>query len=193
MTLRVFKPHGASNDWADMTLLVTAYWEEHGHLGVTRAQATAAHTDPHRADLYTWLEYQRTAYRNGDLEEWQISFLNAHGMLWNPAEANRDAFITYAEECARECGGLAVSVGYTAPDGTKTGERLKNYRHAAKNQTIDEGLRAELSRIDPNWNPQVALYLAAPLPDRPPLPPPGRKPHPARRRPRLPRLAAPPR
>ncbi|WP_326585449.1 DEAD/DEAH box helicase family protein [Streptomyces sp. NBC_00481] len=153
MTLRTFKPHGATNDWMDMTVQVTAYWEEHGHLGVTRAQAEALRTDPHRVDLYTWLDSQRGARRKGELKQWQISFLDSHGMLWNPADAGRDTFITYAEECARQCGGLAVSVGYEAPDGTRVGERLRNYRASAKNHTIAADLMAELNRIDPNWNP----------------------------------------
>ncbi|MBT2508539.1 DEAD/DEAH box helicase family protein [Streptomyces sp. ISL-98] len=153
MTLRTFKPHDMPNDWMDMTHLVTAYWEEHNHLAVTRAQAATLQTDPHRVDLYTWLETQRIAYRKGELKEWQTLFLNAHGMLWNPAEANRDTFITYAEECAAACAGLAVPVSYTASDGTKVGERLRSYRASAKNHTIDARLRAELNRIDPNWYP----------------------------------------
>ncbi|MFJ1847443.1 DEAD/DEAH box helicase family protein [Streptomyces sp. NPDC088146] len=153
MTLRTFKPHNASNDWMDMSRQVTAYWEEHGHLAVTRPQAAALQSDPHRVDLYTWLDSQRSAYRKGELEQWQTVFLNAHGMLWNPAEAGRDTFITYAEECAREHGGLAVPVSYTAPDGTKVGERLRSYRASAKNHTIDAGLRSQLNRIDPHWYP----------------------------------------
>ena len=74
-------------------------------------------------------------------------------MICNPAEAGRDTFVTYAEECARECGGLAVPVSYKAPDGTNVGERLRNYRASAKNHTIDAHLRAELNRIDPHWYP----------------------------------------
>lgn len=153
MTLRTFKPRNAANDWMDMTRQVTAYWEEHGHLAVTRAQAAALRTDPHRVDLHTWLDSQRSAYRKGDLKEWQITFLNAHGMLWSPAEAKRDAFVTYAEECARDTGGLAVPASYKATDGTRVGEQLRNFRYSAKHHTIDAGLRAELNRIDPHWYP----------------------------------------
>ncbi|WP_329027154.1 DEAD/DEAH box helicase [Streptomyces sp. NBC_00690] len=153
MTLRTFKPHNTSNEWADMMRQVTAYWDEHGHLAITRTQAATLHTDPHRTDLHTWLEYQRTAHRKGELAPWQTAFLDAHGMLWNPAEASRDTFITYAEDCARDTGGLAVPVSYTAPDGTKVGERLRNYRASAKNHTIDTRLRTELNRIDPHWYP----------------------------------------
>ncbi|MGW8955629.1 helicase associated domain-containing protein [Streptomyces sp. NPDC055709] len=153
MTLRTFKPHGATNDWMDMTLQITAFYEEHGHLAVTRAQAEALRTDPHRTDLYTWLEGQRSAHRKGELAAWQIAFLKDHDMVWNPAEAGRDNLIAYAEECAREHGGLAVPVGYRAPDGTRVGEKLRNARAGARNHTIDARLRAELNRIDPFWYP----------------------------------------
>lgn len=153
MTLRTFKPDGITNDWMDMTPQVAAYFEEHGHLAVTRAQAEALHSDPHRPDLHTWLDSQRIARRKGELQAWQIAFLDSHSIVWNPADASRDTFITYARECARECGGLAVTVGYKASDGTDVGVRLRNYRASAKNRTIAADLLVELNRIDPNWNP----------------------------------------
>ncbi|KNE81426.1 DEAD/DEAH box helicase family protein [Streptomyces xinghaiensis] len=151
--LRVDALPGATDTWMDMAIAALNYHDQHGHLAVTRAQAAALDTDPRRVDLYTWLANQRTARRRGELKPWQISLLDSLGMLWDPREEGREALITYAEECAAAHGGLAVSAGHEAPDGYKLGLALKNQRSRVANNRANPDVVAELTRIDPYWNP----------------------------------------
>ncbi|MCZ1011870.1 DEAD/DEAH box helicase [Streptomyces lydicus] len=153
MQLRVVNPTGVTEAWMDMAIEASRYHDRHGHLAVTPVQAAELDTNPHRVDLYTWLSNQRTAKRRGELTPFQIKFLDSHGMQWDPRKDNEDAFITYAEECARTEGGLAVTSGYKAPDGHHFGRLLANHRYRANDRKGNAYIIQELSRIDPYWNP----------------------------------------
>lgn len=153
MDLHVMTPPGATDGWTQSALEAMRFYDEHGHLAPTRAQGIARPTAPHRVDLYTWLSNQRTARRNGELMDWQIHLLDAHGMVWEPRVEAREALITYAEECARLTGGLVVTSGYQAADGHPVGRDLANLRVRAAAGKANPDLVVELNRIDPWWNP----------------------------------------
>ncbi|PJE98135.1 helicase [Streptomyces carminius] len=153
LSLHTLHPQGATTTWMTSALQALTYHDEHGHLAVTRAQAATLPTDPHRVDLYTWLANQRTARRRGELHPWQISLLDNLGMQWDPRLHDRDTFLTHAEECARQHGGLAVTSGHQAQDGYKLGRALANWRTRAATGKAHPDTLAELARIDPYWNP----------------------------------------
>ncbi|MFI1205598.1 DEAD/DEAH box helicase family protein [Streptomyces sp. NPDC020883] len=157
LNLRVFQPQGVTNAWMDTALEAMRFWEEYGHLAPTPDQAAAfaasRTADRRQIDLYTWLPLQRAARRRGELQQFQISFLDAHGMAWEPREEARALLITYAEQCARDEGGLAVPKSYRAPDGYELGLHLNHQRAQEESGKINARLADELSRIDENWNP----------------------------------------
>lgn len=153
MDLRVLQPQGVTKAWMDSALDAIRFHDQFGHLSVTRELAAELDTDPHRVDLYTWLSNQRTARRRGELLQWQEHLLDNLGIHWEPRDEAREALITYAEECARKHGGLAVSSGYQAPDGHPVGRDLANQRGRAAKGTISPVILNALNSIDPWWNP----------------------------------------
>ncbi|CUM44198.1 hypothetical protein BN2537_17361 [Streptomyces venezuelae] len=85
-------------------------------------------------------------------------------MVWEPRNETRQLLITYARQCAEEAGGLAVSSGYTTPDGRTFGRDLANLRTRAAKLDPDADpttsdakgfadLLDTLFEIDPWWNP----------------------------------------
>ncbi|MER5376254.1 DEAD/DEAH box helicase family protein [Streptomyces sp. NPDC002553] len=165
--LHVTRPSGVTADWAIGAAAAADFFNEHGHLSPPRTLPGQG-TDPRFLELPAWLDAQRAARRNGELKDWQIDFLDEAGMVWEPRSENRQMLIAYARECAREHGGLAVSSGYTTPDGRKFGRDLANLRQraarleqqAAADSEDQKGfaeLLDALFEIDPWWNPPWPL------------------------------------
>jgi len=169
--LHVTRPSGITADWAIGAAAAADYANEHGHLSPPRTLPGHG-SDPRFLELPAWLDAQRAARRSGELKPWQTEFLDEIGMIWEPRSETRQLLITYARECARECGGLAVSSGYTTPDGRKFGRDLNNLRQRASKQEKDGGKDAAavsddekgfadlldaLFEIDPWWNPPWPL------------------------------------
>jgi superfamily II DNA or RNA helicase len=148
--LRVLHPPAVTETWRDMAIVAMNFFHDNGHLAVTPAQAAALNSDAHRVPLDAWLSSQRTAYRRGELHPWQISSLESWGMQWDPRKDNDEVLITWAEQYAREHGGLIVASTYLTPDGFPFGRRITNYR-GRKNPS--QWVVDELTRIDPHWNP----------------------------------------
>jgi hypothetical protein len=61
ITLHALKTTGTSSAWIDNVTAAMQHFGEHGHLAVTRAQAAATATSPHRVDFSTRVRNQRTA------------------------------------------------------------------------------------------------------------------------------------
>ncbi|MEU3465262.1 DEAD/DEAH box helicase family protein [Streptomyces sp. NPDC006733] len=170
ITLHVTRPPGVTADWMRGASAAADYANTHGHLAPTR---TTPSTAPHLVDLPTWLDLQRTARRAGELAPWQIHYLDAYGMVWEPRQTNREQLLSYAEDYARAHGGLAVASTYQAPDGRKLGRELTNLRQRAKKQALTGATDSDpaasddqrgftdlldaLYQIDPWWNPPWPL------------------------------------
>ncbi|MEV6358157.1 DEAD/DEAH box helicase [Streptomyces hydrogenans] len=161
--LHVTRPTGVSADWAVGAAAAADFHNEHGHLAPPRALPGQG-TDPRFLELPAWLDAQRAARRNGELKTWQTAFLDELGMVWEPRSQTRQLQITYARQCAEETGGLAVSSGYTTPDGRAFGRDLANLRRRATKLDPDtEAMTGDqkgftdlldaLFEIDPWWNP----------------------------------------
>ncbi|MFD7917467.1 DEAD/DEAH box helicase family protein [Streptomyces sp. NPDC059752] len=142
---------------------VADFHNEHGHLAPPRTLPGQG-TDPRFLELPAWLDAQRSARRSGELKPWQTDFLDEIGMVWEPRSENRQPLITYARQVAAEFGGLAVSSGYTTPDGRTFGRDLNNLRQRAANLAPDADPTTEdqkgfadlldaLFELDPWWNP----------------------------------------
>ncbi|WP_327411181.1 DEAD/DEAH box helicase family protein (plasmid) [Streptomyces sp. NBC_01281] len=165
--LHVTRPSGVSADWSIGAAGAADFHNEHGHLSPPRVLPGQG-SDPRFLELPAWLDAQRAARRAGELKQWQIDFLDENGMVWEPRTETRQLLITYARECTREHGGLAVSSGYTTADGRKFGRDLNNLRQRAdKYDTTAEPtsddqkgfaeLLDTLFEIDPWWNPPWPL------------------------------------
>ncbi|MFD5110068.1 DEAD/DEAH box helicase [Streptomyces cinereoruber] len=161
--LHVTRPTGVSADWAIGAAAAADFHNEHGHLAPPRTLPGQS-GDARFLDLPAWLDAQRAARRNGELKDWQTDFLDELGMVWEPRSETRQLLITYARQCAEETGGLAVSSGYTTPDGRTFGRDLANLRTRASKLDPDADpttsdakgfadLLDALFEIDPWWNP----------------------------------------
>ncbi|MEU5980276.1 DEAD/DEAH box helicase family protein [Streptomyces sp. NPDC047315] len=165
--LHITRPSGVTADWAIGAAAAADFHNEHGHLAPPRTLPGQG-TDPRLLELPAWLDAQRAARRNGELKAWQNDFLDEIGMVWEPRSETRQLLITYARQCAEETGGLAVSSGYTTPDGRAFGRDLANLRQRASKLDPDTGpttddqkgfleLLDTLFEIDPWWNPPWSL------------------------------------
>ncbi|MFD6334228.1 DEAD/DEAH box helicase family protein [Streptomyces niveus] len=160
--LHVDRPPGVSGDWAIGAAAAADFHNEHGHLAPPRTLPGQS-GDPRFLELPAWLDAQRAARRNGELTPWQSDFLDERGMVWEPRSETRQLLASYARQCAEEAGGLAVSSGYTTPDGRKFGRDLANLRTRADKSTDTDpttedqkgftDLLDALFEIDPWWNP----------------------------------------
>ncbi|MFJ3975955.1 DEAD/DEAH box helicase family protein [Streptomyces sp. NPDC090021] len=161
--LHVTRPSGVTADWAIGAAAAADFHNEHGHLAPPRTLPGQG-TDPRFLELPAWLDAQRSARRSGELKPWQTDFLDDIGMVWEPRSETRQLLITYARQTAAEFGGLAVSSGYTTPDGRPFGRDLNNLRRRAANIAPDTDPTTEdqkgfadlldaLFELDPWWNP----------------------------------------
>lgn len=109
--------------WERMFQAVRKYFEQHGNICIPTDYRTKE-----GKNLSAWLAVQRRYYRDGKLNEGQISKLNSVGMVWKFEDAWEVGF-EHAKQYFRENGDLRISYKYVSSDGYALGNWIVNQRN----------------------------------------------------------------
>ncbi|MET7575399.1 helicase associated domain-containing protein [Streptomyces sp. NPDC005492] len=149
----------ASSGWAEGTAACVAYRDVHGDLEPPRGWTTAE-----GLPLYSWLENQKTRYREDRTTPAEITELERLGILWNKHDHIWEQFLADLVTFRDEHGHLGVPQKYVAPSGRPLGTQVTTRR-----TTWDElgaERQAELlelgfirDRLEHYWDQGFAAWL----------------------------------
>jgi superfamily II DNA or RNA helicase len=132
--------------WRRGLAAARAYRSKHGHLDVPQLHVEG---DLH---LGSWINGQRSKYRQGKLPESRIAALTKLGITWEPIESRWERGLKAARAYRSEHGHLKVPAEYQTPDGFKLGSWIQSKRASHRDGTLPADHVDALERIDMQWN-----------------------------------------
>ncbi|MEV0636422.1 Helicase associated domain protein [Streptomyces sp. NPDC050619] len=149
----------ASSGWAEGTAACAAYRETHGDLEPPRGWTTAE-----GLPLYSWLEHQKTRYRDGRMTPQEITELEGLGIVWNKHDRVWEQFLADLITFREEHGHLDVPQKYVTPAGRPLGTQVTTRRTTWEELGAER--QAELlelgfirDRLEHYWNQGFAAWL----------------------------------
>lgn len=103
--------------------------------------------------LSAWIKNQRTAYKQGRLDETKAARLESISMVWSPQEQQWQLGYDHACEHFKSNSDLLVPKNYKSADGFLLGSWITSQRNAYKAQKLSEDKVRKLESIGMVWSP----------------------------------------
>ena len=127
-----------------------AFRQQHGHSNPSRN-----HITPDGLHLGRWLHRQRTAHRNGTLNQDTITALTTRQIDWIPHHTdNPDRYLPYLDAMYLYLdthGHVDIPNSHITDEGLKLGAWLTRQRHAHHTGTLPADLEEELNALRIHW------------------------------------------